>query len=208
MCLPYSKVAQQSIITTVTPGSSAREEESRLVNKRRRKRTASPTTTTTTSTTLPPIDSNVTICDEEGGTVETLDMLELNLTEIADAKCGFILWEEDSTASCSDLAPYCEDETATTAASGENNQDTDRTGRQIGVSQFPSWKLKWCPGRVPNSWWLSQYPICCFHLETRPDYPSCHQNPGEQMDVWDCLKKYYTNTNLVCLTENCCDQDK
>ena len=135
-------------------------------------------------------------------------MDQFDLTQIADANCGFILWEEDSTASCSDLAPYCEDETATTAASGENNQDTDRTGRRIGVSQFPSWKLKWCPGRVPNSWWLSQYPICCFHPETRPDYPSCHQNPGEQMDVWDCLKKYYTNTNLVCLTENCCDQDK
>ena len=200
-----SKMAQQSLITTVTPGSSSLEEESRLVNKR--KRSASFTTSATTTTTLPPIESEVTICDEQGGTVETLDMLELNLTQIADAKCGFILWEEDSTASCSDLAPYCEDETATTAASGENNQDTDRTGRQ-SVSQFPSWKLKWCPGRVPNSWWLSQYPICCFHLETRPDYPSCHQNPGEQMDVWDCLKKYYTNTNLVCLTENCCDQDK
>ena len=177
----HSKLAQQSLITTVTPGSSTREEESRLVNKRRRKRTPSSSTSATTLPPLTPAEREVTICDDQGNTVKTVDMDTLTLTDFADANCGFILWQQDSTASCSDLAPECGDETA---ASGEDNRDTDRTGRQ-SVSQFPSWKLKWCPGRVRQKWQFKRWPICCFHPTCRSDH--------DQADVWDCLDKYYNN---------------
>ena len=49
---------------------------------------------------------SVAICDEQGGTVETLGINDVDLSQFANAKCGFMLYEEDSTASCSDLAPH------------------------------------------------------------------------------------------------------
>ena len=116
--------------------------------------------------------SELTICDEQGGSVETLDINDndVDLSQYANATCGFILYEEDSTANCRDLAPHCED------------------NRGLAVSRFPCWKLKWCPGRVQYKYQLKTYPVCCFHptsrnlrIGSRPD----------NMDVWKCLKKYY-----------------
>ena len=49
---------------------------------------------------------SVAICDEQGGKVETSGINDVDLSQFADAKCGFVLYEEDSTASCSDLAPH------------------------------------------------------------------------------------------------------
>ena len=93
--------------------------------------------------------ASVTICDEQGGTVETLGINDVDLSQFANAKCGFVLYEEDSTASCSDLAPHCED------------------NRGLAVSRFPCWRLKWCPGRVQYKSQLRTFPICCFHLTSR-----------------------------------------
>ena len=80
----------------------------------------------------------LTICDEQGGSVETLNINDndVDLSQYANATCGFILYEDDSTANCRDLAPHCED------------------NRGLAVSRFPCWRLKWCPegfNTNPNS---------------------------------------------------------
>ena len=113
--------------------------------------------------------SELTICDEQGGSVETLNINDndVDLSQYANATCGFILYEEDSTANCRDLAPHCED------------------NRGLAVSRFPCWRLKWCPGRVRYKYLLNKFPICCFHPTTRSDH--------DQVDVWECLNKYYKN---------------
>ena len=113
--------------------------------------------------------SELTICDEQGGSVETLNINDndVDLSQYANATCGFILYEEDSTANCRDLAPHCED------------------NRGLAVSKFPCWRLKWCPGTVQHKSQLRTFPICCFHPTSR----------GGNMDVWKCLKKYYVTKN-------------
>ena len=116
--------------------------------------------------TPPPggVDSQFTICDKVEGTNKTQSIDNAYIKEIISATCGFILFEENSTASCSDL--QCGDGVAV---------------EEAAFSTLASWNLKWCPGSIGNPSQVSWYPQCCFH-------PAIRQLVGK--GLWDCLWTY------------------
>jgi len=116
----------------------------------------------------------ITICSD--GSNETPPQDNVPIDSIINAACGFILLEEDSSASCSNL--QCDDGTTTTATT----TTTTAMGEEpAAVSTLASWNLKWCPRRIGPMDLLRTFPQCCFH-------PSIRARTG--MALWGCLWTY------------------
>ena len=113
----------------------------------------------------------IIICDADGSNT-TLPASATSLNEFIDdivtAPCGFILLEQDSSASCSDL--QCDDHTVV----------------EESVSTIHD--LKWCPEAVKTSHDLYQFPQCCFHSSSRALMQ-------EETGLWNCLLTYYNSQN-------------
>jgi len=107
------------------------------------------------------MDASVTLCDVEAGSSETLTVDQLDTGEAAkirNATCAFITHEEDSTVSCSDLAPHCD---------------------QRSLATIACWKLNWCPRKIGNKHSLLKskektHGVCCFHPRYKNRASECN----------------------------------
>jgi len=107
------------------------------------------------------VEASVTLCDIEAGSSETLTVDQLDTGEavkIRSANCAFITHEEDSTVSCSDLAPHCDKRSLATIA---------------------CWRLNWCPRKIGNKHSLLKskektHGVCCFHPRYKNRASECN----------------------------------
>jgi len=107
------------------------------------------------------MDASVTLCDVEAGSSQTLTVDQLDTgdaAKIRKANCAFISHEEDSTVSCSDLAPLCD---------------------QRSLATIACWKLNWCPRKIRNNFSLLEkkqktHGMCCFHPRYKNRASECN----------------------------------
>jgi len=96
-------------------------------------------------------ETSVTLCDETGSSEElSAEQLAGAAQQISDATCAFIVYEEDSTATCADVAAHCQ------------------PAQRNSLVTMACWRLKWCPGKIKNKYSLlsskkDTYGICCYH---------------------------------------------
>jgi len=96
-------------------------------------------------------ETSVTLCDETGSSEElSAEQLAGATQQISDATCAFIVYEEDSTATCADVAAHCQ------------------PAQRNSLVTMACWRLKWCPGKIKNKHSLlsskkDTYGICCYH---------------------------------------------
>jgi len=96
-------------------------------------------------------EHSVTLCDVAGGSSQMWSLEDLDAGEaskIEEAKCAFILHEDDTTATCSDLAPHCD--------------------QRFSIATIACWKLNWCPRKIGRKYnklkgKKKDGGICCFH---------------------------------------------
>jgi len=96
-------------------------------------------------------EHSVTLCDVAGGSSQMLSLEDLDADEasnLEEAKCAFILHEDDTTATCSDLAPHCD--------------------QRFSIATIACWKLNWCPRKIGRKYnklkgKKKDGGICCFH---------------------------------------------
>ena len=91
--------------------------------------------------------TSITICDKQSGSsAHTQPIKSTTLEQIVPSACGFILWDENSSASCLDL--QCKDDAFAT---------------------FVIWNLTWCPEALQETiGGLALVPQCCYNPITRP----------------------------------------
>merc|ERR1712156_607888 len=97
-------------------------------------------------------EHSVTLCDVAGGSSQMWSLEDLDADEasnLEEAKCAFILHEDDTTATCSDLAPHCD--------------------QRFSIATIACWKLNWCPRKIGRNYKKLKSKkkkdgaICCFH---------------------------------------------
>jgi len=96
-------------------------------------------------------EHSVTLCDVAGGSSQMWSLEDLDADEasnLEEAKCAFILHEDDTTATCSDLAPHCD--------------------QRFSIATIACWKLNWCPRKIGRKYYKlkgkkKDGAICCFH---------------------------------------------
>ena len=103
--------------------------------------------------------------------------LSLNAWFSAHRDCNFIFWEENSSASCSDLFRRCK------IRKGPKPifRELPAEGYNC-IATLASWDLRWCMGAIKkNLTQISRWPQCCFHPVIQKWVNS---------DVWTCLLTY------------------
>jgi len=102
------------------------------------------------------MDASVTLCDVQAGSSQTLSVEQLEDTgeaaKIRNANCAFIVQEDDSAVSCSDLVPHCD-------------QPADR---RLSLATIACWKLNWCRRKIGTKHSLlkdkkATHGVCCYH---------------------------------------------
>jgi len=96
-------------------------------------------------------ETSVTLCDETGSSEElSAEQLAGAAQQISDATCAFIVYEEDSTATCADVAAHCQ------------------PAQRNSLVTMACWRLKWCPGKIGTNHSILRtkkdtHGICCYH---------------------------------------------
>jgi len=143
---------------------------------------------------FPEDEEIVTICEDQGPQTHTpTDMenpdWESLQSEIKIENCIFVLYEENKTASCSDLRPHCD------------NVDNSGTGEEIlsgsSTATLSSWNLRWCRRKISgNKCNLYTWPECCYH-------PIVRKNVANTDHLWECVGNY-APPKEKCEDPDCC----
>jgi len=130
--------------------------------------------------------TRITICDKQSGSSTHMQPIKsTTLEQIVHSSCGFILWDENSSASCSDL--QCKD---------------------AALSTFVIWNLTWCPEAMQATiGGLAYLPQCCYNTITRPkemDLFDCLQEYWIYEQSGSGAQYSFTGGNGTVLTQQLC----